>query len=220
MQLIIFPGGGSPHSVLYSKVYSLLETEAAKFGYAGVDCSISWPGQALEGAPATAPLTLQGAEKVAAAKIAEYENQGIPYDLVGRSFGALIAAKCATALKPRLLRKVVFWGPSAFWLLWQKFVRDLATNQQEASANGLTLDESYFPSLEPFESLVQRVEYPMTIATGSEDIYSSPGYLAYLGSILAHKKNVRLTLVQGAPHEVTRDLPQEVVGAYLRALFE
>ena len=218
MQLLIFPGGGSPHTHLYSAVYALLEQEAGNYGYDGIDGSITWPGQILRDDAASAALTLHGAQEVAAAKIVDYESRGIAYDLLGRSFGCLVAAQCAVNLKPKHLRKIKLWGPSAFWMLWQKYARDLESNREICRSKGLIVDETYFPSLVPFESLICHLDYHTVIATGTKDNYSSPAYLDYLRSITASNNLVTFRMVQDAPHEVTKDLCETVVKAYLDAL--
>lgn len=221
MKLIILPGGGSPDNELYSKVYNLLATEAINYGHEYVDTSFRWPGHANTTGIVSGTLTLDGAMKVVVSKLQEYEDKSIEYDLLGRSFGTIVATKYAIDYKPKGLRKIILWGPPPYWLLWQMFVRDVVTNSKTAQDKGLYLDDTFFPSITPIESMIPLLENHTVIATGSKDPYSSPAYINYLWNCVSHKTNFSFRIVEGAIHEVTRENSlSDVVSAYMEVLFK
>ena len=181
MKLLIFPGGGNPAHESQAKVYDLLSERAKDFGYSSVDTSVRWPGHFCPTSPAGSDLTFQGAVNMAIAKLAEIEQQDEAYDILARSFGTYVALKAVTKINVQKLRRVVLWGPPPFWLFWELFVRDLPTSKADSESKGFLIDESPFPSLEPFESLLlQETQNKVIVATGTEDIYSKPAFLAYL----------------------------------------
>lgn len=219
MKILIFPGGGNPDSALYAKVYGLIVEQAGRFGYSRVDTSVRWPGHVLVPHDDSEKLTFQGALTTAAAKLAEYEQAAEPYDILSRSFGTYVALK-ATLGPLKHLRRVVLWGSPPFWHVWQLFVRDLDETKLVAEAKGLLVDERFFPSLEPVESLLQHTPRKVVVATGADDKYSTPAFHSYLMQ-LAGGFHCDLNFrppVKGAPHEVTGDLPPEVVEDYLNSM--
>lgn len=221
MKLIILPGGGSPDNQLYSKVYELLASEALNYGYKAVDTTLRWPGHANSKGIVSDKLTLDGAMAIAISKIQEYEDRGMKYDLLGRSFGTIVAVKYAIDYKPNGLRKIILWGPPPFWLIWQMFVRDIETNSKSAKGKGLYLDNTFFPSIVPIESILPYLEINSVIVCGTKDPISKPAYINYLWNCVAHKANFAFRTVEGAIHEVTSENSSpDVVKAYLEALFK
>lgn len=217
MKLAVFPGMGSPDSDLYGRVYRLLSDRASDFGYKEVDL-IRWPGHNLKGT-----LTLKAASEVAADKIKVFTTK---YDILARSFGCYVALKVALDMSPRLLRKIILWGPPPYWLAWEMFVRDISTNCSRAKANGTFVDDSLFPSLEPIESMLASVSYDTTVATGAQDPYAPESFLKYLEAIVGRRPSSKFCqsirfkeAVPGALHEVTGDAPAPVIETYLRTLF-
>jgi pimeloyl-ACP methyl ester carboxylesterase len=221
MKLIVLPGGGSPDNELYSKVYNLLGAEAINFGYEYVDTSLRWPGHSNKKGIMSGKLTLDGAMEIAVSTIQEYEDKGKEYDLLGRSFGTIVATKYAIAYKPKSLRKIILWGPPPYWLLWQMFFRDIDTNSKIAAGKGLYLDDTFFPSIVPIESMIPILDNHTVIATGTKDPYSKPSFISYLWNCVSHKINFSFRIVEGAIHEVTYETSSpDVVRAYLEALFK
>lgn len=228
MKLVIFPGSGSPDHPKYKSVYRLLEHTAPTHGYTTVVSSLRWPGHNLQGI-----LTLDGAMDVAQGKIHDLESDSESYDLLARSFGCYVALKIALKVKPKMLRKIILWGPPPYWLIWEMFCRDLEGddkkkgNKQKATEKGVALDNALLPSIEPIESMLAQMTYETVVATGGQDPYVSPAYLNYLESIVQQRKSAEFCqsicfkdAVIGAVHEVTEDSPKPVIEAYLKALFE
>lgn len=221
MNLIIFPGGGSPNNKLYIDVYALLSTGAKNYGYRKVDTSVIYPGHIDSTGNVSGKLTLDGAIEAAYSKVKEYDKKGLKYDFLGRSFGTIVAVKIATDKKLKHLRKIILWGPPPYWLIWQMFSRDLKENIKIAKIKGLHIDKTFFLSIEPLESMLESLEYPTVIATGTKDPYSKPAYINYLWNCIAHKTNFSFRIVEDAPHEVTKQkCSQKIVKAYLKCLFE
>lgn len=220
MKLLIFPGGGNPDDKLYSKVYGLLVERAPQFGYTAVDTSVRWPGHVVEGGTRHESLSFQGALTVAEARLNEYERLETPFDILGRSFGTYVALKATTKGKLSNLRRVILWGAPPFWLIWQMFVRDLDKNRKASLKKGLNIDQTFFPTLEPIESLIQETHRSVVVATGSDDRYSTPFFHAYLMQVASafHRDLSFRPPVKGAPHEVTADLAPEIVEDYLNCV--
>ena len=220
MNLIIFPGGGSPTNEMYRKVYDLLAGAATNYGYQNIDTSITYPGHADNDGKSSGKLTLDGAIGMAISSVQEYETKGLQYDFLGRSFGTIVATKIATDRKLKYLRKVILWGPPPYWLIWQMFVRDLKENIKIANEKGLHVDATFFPSLEPLESMLPLLEHRTVVATGTKDPHSKPIYINYLSNCVVHKFNFLFRIVENAPHEVTREnCTPEIVSSYEEALF-
>ena len=217
--LIVFPGGGNPSTPLYSAVFSLIERGAIQHGYEYVDLSVRWRGHIECDQVLAPPLTLQSAVDTAVEYMSKYDGEGTPYDILARSFGTYVALKSASTLRPKFLERMILWGPPPFWRLWQLFVRDLDANLQMCREKGLSLDQSFFPSLQPFESLLGEATYPLVIASGTKDKYSTPADIQYFEELVKDKDNVGFRKVEGAIHEVTEDSPAEIVDAYVKGLF-
>lgn len=215
MKLVIFPGGGSPDNGHYRKVYELLADRAIAYGYTDVDI-LRWPGHAdASGCDPGSRLTLDGALKVAYEKLHQLESTGQPYRILGRSFGTIVAAQVTTTLGLTGLENLVLWGPPPHWLGWKLCLRGLGAMKEKFKDKGTYMDESYYHSLVPFESLLTEVRTPTVIATGTEDPYSPPSFLAYLMSLAVGNPMISFRPpVNGARHEVTTESGDHVVHAY------
>jgi len=219
MNIIIFPGGGSPYNQKYKEVYAILEKEASAYGYKNI-VTLMYPGHIDENGKVEGKLNLDSSIEIAISKIQEYDSRGIQYDFLGRSYGTIVAVKTAISIKPRRLRKIILWGPPPYWIMWKLFVRDLKETIKTAEAKGLSVDETFFSSLVPLEPMLEVLERPTVIATGTKDIYSQPAFIGYLKSSLSDKNNFFFKEVDGAPHEVTyNNCSKEVVTDYLNKLF-
>jgi esterase/lipase len=214
--IIILPGGGDPANSIYRNVYDLIIDSVEKVGFSGKIYCLKWPGHCSY---SDAYLTLETAVDTAMASIAANEKDDIV--LLGRSFGCAVALKCIKMLpKQNNVKKIILWGPTPYWLLWEMFKRDLKTNAEKALKKGLRVNETYFPSVEPIESLIKDVNIPTIIATGSKDPYCTPNFLSYLGSIVKDNKNIIIKpIVEGATHEVTLNDGKEIVEQYENVLF-
>jgi pimeloyl-ACP methyl ester carboxylesterase len=220
MNLIIFPGGGSPNNPAYKDVYTLLEEEAAKYGYENIDTSIIYPGHIDENGNVEGKLTLDSAVNTSLSKIQQYEEKGIQYDFLGRSFGTIVATKIAIDLKPKNLRKLILWGPvPPYWRLWEMFVRDIKKQMAVAQKKGIYFDETFFNSIIPIETLLPLIDYPVVIATGSNDEISKPHYFDYFKLCVSNGSQVSFRVVKGAPHTVTLNCAPDVIRLYIEALF-
>jgi pimeloyl-ACP methyl ester carboxylesterase len=217
--LIVFPGGGSPSTPLYAEVFSLIRQGAMKYGYSSVDLSVRWLGHIEGDQDNTPPLTLPSAVETAAGYLSKYDEAGAPYDILARSFGTYVALRSAATFRPKNLGRMILWGPPPFWRLWELFVRDLDANLEMCRQKGLSIGTSFFPTLVPFESLLCEVTYPVVIASGTKDKYSTPADILYLEALAGGKKNVSFRRVEGAIHEVTAESPPEIVDSYVSELF-
>lgn len=220
LNLIIFPGTGSPYNKLYKDVYALLSSGANKYGYGKIENTITYPGHIRIDGTTEGELTLDGAIETAISKVYYYENNGINYDFLGRSFGSFVTVKIAIGRKLNNLQRLILWGPPPYWLVWQMFVRDLEENRRIAKTKGVYVEETFFRSIIPLESMLSSLEYPTIIASGTKDAYSKPGYIEYLKSLFEYRNNISFRMVDDAPHEVTiQNCTDATIGAYLEALF-
>lgn len=220
MKLVILPGAGNPDSMLYSKVYGLLAEQAPRFGYCGVETRVRWPGHTTGPRDSGPALSFHGAVAAAEAVLAAHEVARQPYDLLARSFGTYVALKATMVPSLQGLRRVILWGPPPFWRMWEILVRDIATTKEVAVTKGVRIDESLFADLEPVESLLQHTVRTVIIATGTLDAYATPAFHSYLSQLAIGSRSnlVFRSPVNGAGHEVTGDLPPDVVEAYLNAV--
>jgi hypothetical protein len=220
MRLLVFIGAGTPTYPLYNQVYRLIESEALRYGYSSVDWSTRWKGQGGGWKKSRDSLNLSDAISTGRDIIHKYDSDGQDYHILGRSFGALVAACCVSPEKPRHLRKLILWGPPVYWLMWKKFVRDFEHSRKYNLSKGVHINAEYFSSLIPFESVLSDIRCRTVIATGSKDTYCSPEYLTYLESVSRCNKKLVFRVVKDAPHEVTRSSSTQVIEDYLAALFE
>lgn len=222
MNLIIFPGGGSPDDSRYHSVYELIVRRTKDYGYTKVDTSLRYPGHALtNGKDPGTRTTLNGALESAHHKVQEYENKGMEYHILGRSLGTIVAATLCSKTPLNGLRKLILWGIPPYWLSYKYCVIELDSFAELARTKGWFIDETYFPSLLPVEMLLRDIQHPTIIATGEKDKYSPPAFFEYLK--WCGQGNDKLEFrgpVKGAPHEViTDEQPENLVMAYLETLF-
>ncbi len=228
MKLLVFSGAGSPHDKRYKNVYDLISTEAKKrFGYSQVDM-LGWPGQVgFNGRPGRdcleheKRLTLDGALEVATQKVAAWEQAGDDYHILCRSFGTWVGLKLAVDIRPKYLKKMILWGVPPYWVAWKYGVRDLDAFKQTSAEKGVYIDQTFFASLQPAEALFELVKVPTIIASGEEDIYCPPAFLAYLKEMFSSNRCLSFRdCVKKAPHEVVRgEVEETVVSEYLEVLF-
>ena len=220
MRLLIFVGAGSPELSQYRDVYELLQLAAPRYGYTDVDWSLRWEGQGLQPQLCSEPLQLSTAVDKGVRKIVEFERLGTEYDIVGRSFGALVAAACVVPRWPKNLRKLILWGPPVYWKMYDKFVRDFEESRKYNLTKGVRIESNYFSSLVPLESLVNELSGPVRLATGSRDTYCSPEFLTYVLSLRENaSEQLTVRVANDASYEVTPQSPPYVVSSYLDALF-
>jgi hypothetical protein len=101
------------------------------------------------------------------------------------------------------------------------FKRDLDGEQKVAQTKGTKINEQFYATIEPVESLIQTVSIPSIIVSGTEDKYCQPAFLNYLKEVAKDNPMVRIKEpVVGAKHEVTDEASPEVVQKYAAALFE
>ena len=216
-KLVVFPGGGSPDNSLYSEVYNLISIEAPKYGYTEVDKSLKWPGHISDNGESSGVLTFDGAVKLAKSKLVEMENRKDRYTLLGRSFGTYVACYCAITLDLKGLEKIILWGPPPYWILWEKFQKNLARDTDKYIRKGLQIDETFLKSVIPIETLLPYVKCPTILAMGTEDKYCDADFQEYLRKLSAGNKNIDYRLVNGAIHEITYNSP--VWKEYVEKLF-
>jgi hypothetical protein len=218
--LIIFPGAGNPSQQLYAKVYGLIEQGALEYGYKSVDLSIRWPGQTRGAVGSAASLNFRSAVETAVNHLRKYESANTPYDILGRSLGTYVALKSASLLRLGYLRRLILWGVPPFWRMWELYVRDLDATRKVGKSKGVIVGGSLFPSLEPVEPLLGGVPYPVVIASGTKDVYSTPADISYFRALTLSKHIQFRPPVHDAPHEVTDEHPPNLVGEYFRVLFQ
>jgi len=219
MDLVILPGGGNPSHPSYQGVYELLRSKAALHGYDSVDITARWRGHFKEGQSYETGVTLDGAVEAASEFLDEHEQVSGDYAVLGRSFGTLVAAQCALSMRLESLQRLIFWGPPPYWILWRMWKRDLDESQKEGHKKGVHFDESFFPSLVPFETMLPQLNKPAVVATGGDDDISSPTFLEYLESTVPEQSNVVFRVVEGVPHAVDAERPESAKRRYAEALF-
>lgn len=219
MKLLIFPGAGDPHAAEYSKVYQLLRAQAGSFGYSEVDTSIRWPGQFLSKPDSTEALNLKSAVAVAKRKLGECEASAQGYDILARSFGTVVALSASFDGSYPNLRRIVLWGTCPYWKAWEMFVDDFDSTRQVSQQKGVRIEAGFFSSCEPIETLLLKTPRQVVVTVGGNDKYSSREFHSYLLALLMEHSNVTFRHpVEGAPHEVTGDLPAEVVQQFCRTV--
>jgi pimeloyl-ACP methyl ester carboxylesterase len=217
--LLIFPGTGDPSSLLYEKVYGLIELLAVAEGYSSVDRSVRWPGHQSSGISGT--LSVAAAAETARALIRRYEESAQSYDILARSFGCFVALLAMEQSKVNNCRRIVLWGPPPYWKLWELWVRDIALNATKGTEKGVLFDGSLFSSVVPIESLLPRVQRRTTVAYGTRDRFFPISFVAYLRALSSDNPLVEnFCPVAEADHEVTETDGDQVVQAYKRALFQ
>lgn len=219
MKLIIFPGAGDPHSAEYSKVYELLREKGGSFGYSEVDTSVRWPGQFLSNPETTAALNLKSAVAAARSALNKCETSGEPYDILARSFGTSVALAATMEENHPNLRRIILWGAVPHWKVWELFVQNFESVKRISQEKGVRIDREFYGSCEPTEALLLKNPHQIVVAVGSRDKYSSREFHYYLLTLLMGKTNVTFRPpVEGAPHEVTGDLPDQVVQDFCKAV--
>lgn len=220
MNPVLFPGLGNPDSCLYADVFAVIEREALGRGFNKVFRHVRWPGHATESDyAASPPVNLPGA--VAAARKAISVLPREPFVILGRSFGCQVAlalaASGSTLAGPV---RMILWGPPPYWLYWENFVRRIDSMRTSARGKGANIDESLHATLVPFESLLIATNLPVSVTTGTGDIFCTPSYLEYLRSIsLSNEKVCVKSPVHVVPHEVTDACGKGVVSRYAKTLF-
>lgn len=220
MNLIVFPGGGSPKNPRYAKVYSAIDAEARRAGYSEVDLTVAYPSH-FDSDPSNASgMRFDTAVDRGLAAVRRHEESNATFDLLARSFGCLIAAKIARDMRPRGLRRLVIWGPPPFWRLWEMLVKDIDAISAEGRQKGVLLDRETFGTLTPFEHLLPGIACEVVIATGTKDQVCSPAHVRYLEALHGREARFSFRVVEGAPHEVSPDnVTPDVLAAYSDALF-
>jgi hypothetical protein len=205
---------------LYKEVYDLIEELAFANGFSEVDQSLRWPGQFEKDHENSPAVCLQTALNVAEEVVATNEEAGVPYSILGRSFGTCVALRLAQTVSARHLRKIILWGAPAYTVVWDNFVRQLAEYREKAKSKHVKIDEQFFTSLEPVEWLLPQMTIPTRVATGSEDAYCNKAFHNYLAALCAGNPLVEFpSPVPGAPHEFTKKQFPALVPDYAGALF-
>ncbi len=122
MNLLILPGGSSPHNENYKSVYTLLEDEAKERGYREIQVA-HYPGQADKNGTITGKGTLPGAVEVASVLIKQFADKG-PFRIIARSFSCNVSLLAIKKTGVTNLKDIVLWGPAPFWLVWEQFKKD------------------------------------------------------------------------------------------------
>ena len=217
LDLLIFPGGGSPANPLYHQVYELLEREAKRVGYEEIYL-LTWPGHCDKNGRFNGELTMEGAKYVAEKKILELEKSGKKYHVLGRSFGIIVALDCVDTLEVHNFTRLILWGPPPYWLLWELFKKDFHENKQKNESKGLNISGRFFEGVLPVEYLLKKMDVTTIVATGAEDTYSTPQFLHYLQNMYGYKYNLYFRWpIRGCKHEVTEANPNWK--EYIKALF-
>ena len=217
--LIVFPGAGNPSVSLYKDVYKLIERGAIDYGYDHVDLSVRYPGQFDDEHNETqSSLSFTSATKAAIQHLRQYEKAKKPFDILGRSFGTFIALKSAEILRPQFLKRMILWGAPAYWRLWTGFVQDFAETQRISKDKKVFLEEDFFVTIQPIESLLPNITYSCVMASGSLDKNTTAEDMNYYRQLA--NNNVRFSeIVKNAKHEVTNNDSPDVIAQYLKALF-
>ena len=215
--LIILPGGGDPASPLYHDVYDLIEELALAVGYSSVDKSVRWVGHSSSGTESN--LAFDSAVETARNVIQGHEAKNADYDILARSFGcavALIAASC----RPSGLGKIILWGPSPFWKMWELLVRDIEATACDSEKRGLRMDASLFPSLVPIEIALPTTTVQTFVAYGTKDRLVPESFIDHLIDLSKANSFVKAARsAEGASHEVTKAAGAAVIDNYRNALF-
>lgn len=211
----VFPGIGSPKTKAYSPVYDLLAALALRRGYQRVDV-VTWPGQ-TEGDDER--LSFPAALAKARDWVHSQEHGGTGFDILGRSFGTLVAMNIAVEDRPRFLNRLMCWGPSPFSTYWAYFVRNQAQTVASSLAKGTRIDPDLFVELIPMEILAAENEYPVRFVRGDRDELCPEAFFRLLQSACEGRRTVSFGVVSGAAHEVKSSDPAQVRLDYETALF-
>jgi hypothetical protein len=213
--LAIFPGIGNPHSEEYSPVYDLLKRLAQQHGYHKIEV-LTWPGQ---GKADNKLLNFSAAFEVAFTWARSQESRGIKFDILGRSFGTLVAMNLAVKHTSPCLNRIICWGPSPFSTYWDYFVRRIDETTDSSLDKGTRIDHNLFDELIPMEFLAKENKYPVKFIRGDQDALCPESFFHVLQTICVDHAKVEFGVVTGAKHEVKPSAPSSVLAAYEAILF-
>ena len=224
--LIIVPGLSSPFGeAKYRLAYGLLADEAPIRGYAEVTI-LALPGQKRQDGTTHGELSLPTAVECLTECLNVHEKCGIPYRLLGLSFGGTVCLAAEAMSGLNHCEKLVLWGPIPLWVAWRAFVRGIYRKGLGTETN-LAPDADFYRTCAPVEHFLHPRDaasaspcQPVRLAAGAKDPVCPPFYLDYLKRLCASVKlgQVEVQIVPDCEHNVTR-LDKNWQG-YLKAVLD
>lgn len=221
--LVVLPGGGSPHSKAYQPIYTFHEKVASSRGFGVHTLDYVGFGHAPD-----IGKGLRLPEIMAKVRM-DFQEIKRPARLFARSFGCTVAAwllhHCPEVLEQ--IDPLVLWGPVSFATNWELLVKpkdgieDLNQKFRDKN-NGAQFSPDFWDTLEPIEVLLSHIPKSCTknivVGTGSEDIYCTREFTTYLADLINSRTACKASNVylEGAPHTVMFDLdsPPSYAAAY------
>lgn len=215
MNVLILPGGSSPHADKYKGAYQLLCDAAKHRGYEAVRVAL-YPGQKDEFGNVSGKATLPSAIESVCELIKDYFCKD-EFIIVARCFGCTVALSVAMKLKIDTLKKIVLWGPAPFWSIWEWYKKDFQKSYEADFKNGVDVSNDYFNSTVPIEYLLKNsYEIPVVVSAGEIDDTCPPSFFNYLREI-SNRNIVFKGPVKLCGHTIRPGDPGEK--EYLDALF-
>lgn len=220
-EALVLPGVGSPESPLYHDVYNLLAEGASDRSMTFRCLKYKGHGHLADGS-IEGQIDLPGVAEGIADEVGRAKPGGI---LICRSFGCLLPGYLALnhGVVPGKFRRIAFWGPVPSFELWNLFGTStrVAEKSAEAERKGARVAPDFYESMLPLEvSCKALLGTELVLGVGTCDKHTTPAFANYLAATVrdAGNPNVRVQVVDGAPHEVTSALDQGIRRAYLDAL--
>lgn len=210
--LIIVPGLSSPFGdAKYQLAYGLLTDEATIRGYEEVTI-LALPGQKRLDGTTHGEMSLPSAVECLTKCLSVQEKRGIPYRLLGLSFGGTVCLATETESGLNHCEKLVLWGPIPLWVAWRAFVRGIY-RKGLGTETKLAPDADFYRTCAPVEHFLHPRDttssspcQAIRLAAGANDPVCPPFYLDYLKSLCASVKrsHMEVQIVPDCEHNVTR----------------
>lgn len=210
--LYILSGAGDPENDLYRKAYDLIRSHAIKLGYGDI-VTQGWPGQ--KSFPGEGVLNQAHSVDLAVELLKAAEDNGVKYDVICRSYGNTVFLDACRHIRLNGIGFASLWGISAYSEIYRLFVDQLEATILYSKDKGVSVDQTFFPTVVPARILLERFDQPfqLNVLWGSLEKYCPRSYMQYLRESNG-LPNIRFQIIEGLEHEVVHDS-----GVYLSALF-
>jgi len=205
MKLIIVPGAADPEFA-YKDVYDLLSNEASARGFSKVKV-LNYKGHYSYDVDSY--VDIYGNKSLFIDIFNKIEKEKEEYIVLCRSFGCMIFIELLkdSNLSFDFLKKVIFWGPSPYYLWYEYLFRQF--NEDIFKEKKVRVSQSLFNELIPFELSIQdindKIQSKIYITSGQEDSDYPKSFHKTLKEIKDNNKlKIKLPKrIKGLKHAVT-----------------
>jgi hypothetical protein len=200
---LAIPGVSSPTNEKYIDVYGLLEEEAIQRDYEFQVLHL--PGQAeTEGT-----YNFENCAEAICKKLTTLENNDNSFLLMALSSGCPLLLSALARLKKKeitlpAIKNIVLYAPSPCDLYWKLHAEE---DGMKGIGAGTRVTADSFKYWEPFEYLLPRTTYPVTVVAGSRDNYVPLFFLDHLKNLCVKSGNanlVKFVAIDNCAHNVRR----------------